>query len=53
MFSEIRSKFRKALPRVYMWLCLCGDKYKLEKEFMVQNIKEENELLKEEFYKSK
>ena len=35
MFSEIKSKLRKALPKLYLWICLCGDRHKLEKEFLV------------------
>ena len=52
MYLEIKHKFRKALPRIYTCLCLCFNKFAYEKEMIRHEILEENDLLREEFFKS-
>ncbi len=52
MFQEIQAKIRKALPRLYTCLCLCGDPRRYEREIEQHRITLENENLKEDFFKS-
>ena len=49
MFLETRSLIIKKLEKVYLFLCLCMNKAKLKREKKDLRIKEENELLREDY----
>ena len=51
MYQEVKSKIRKAIPKLYTMLCLCGDQAKYLNEIRSHEIMIENEMLKEEFLK--
>lgn len=40
------------MPKLFLWLCLCGNKMKLESKQTKVNLDEENEVLKEELWRS-
>ena len=52
MLEEGRNILRTKLQTVYLWLCLCGDKERLEEEIRRRHIQDENEILREEFMRS-
>ena len=47
MYQEVKAKIRKTIPKIYLCLCLCMNKDKLEREFIQHRLMEENEFLKE------
>ena len=51
MFLEVKNKFRKKAEKLYLWIFLCGNKQRLEEEKRMQQIEEENEILREEYMK--
>ena len=52
LLQEFRHKFRNRFETLYLFICLCQDKQKLEKEKTRQRIIDENELLKDEYMRS-
>ena len=53
MYLEIVLKFRKALPKFYTCLCLCGSINKYEALIKQDKLDEYNELLKDEYMECK
>lgn len=51
MFLEIKNKFRKKAEKLYLWIFLCGNVHRLEEEKRLQEIEEENEVLREQYLK--
>ena len=51
MYDDIKYKFRKIMPKVYIAVCLCFDKHKLEKELAQEKIDLENIENRENFVK--
>ncbi|CDW85822.1 UNKNOWN [Stylonychia lemnae] len=49
--QELRSKFRQKLTKIYLAVCLCFNKDKLQKEFKESKIKEENLKYEDTFLK--
>ena len=49
MYEEIKNTMRTNLKQVYLYVCLCGNKKRLEDEITKRAIKDENDILKEEF----
>ena len=49
MVGEVRNTLRTKMGKIYLYLCLCGNKNKLEEEKRLRKIKDENDILKEEF----
>ena len=49
MMKEIENTVREKFEKVYLFLCLCGNRERLEKEKTKQAIEVENEILKEDF----
>ncbi|CDW87526.1 UNKNOWN [Stylonychia lemnae] len=52
MYYEVKAKFRSIVPRVYLILCLCFNREKLQRELKEYEIKLINENLKEDFLKN-
>ena len=52
MIQEVKNTFIKKFEKVYLALCLCGDRSTLEKMKNKIAIDEENELLREHYYKA-
>ena len=50
MYKEGITKFRAKVPKIYLILCLCGNKDKLMSELEQHKLMEENEFLREEYY---
>ena len=53
MYEEIKNTMRTNLRQVYLCICLCGNKKRLEEEVKKRVIQDENDVLKEEFDTSK
>lgn len=53
MSVEIKSMMVKKMQKLYLVLCLCMNRHKLEREILANDIAEENEILREDFMKSK
>jgi hypothetical protein len=51
MLQEVRNTLVKKFEKIYLHLFLCGDKVKLDKMKNQQKIDEENEQLRESYYK--
>ena len=49
MIEEIKNTLRDKFEKVYLYICLCGNKDRLENEKRRRAIDDENEILKEEF----
>ena len=49
MIKEVENTLRAKFEKVYLYICLCGNKNKLEHEKVKRAIDDENEILKEEF----
>lgn len=47
MYQEVKAKIRKTIPKIYLCVCLCFNKDKLEREIIQHRLMEENEFLKE------
>lgn len=52
MLQEVRNTILKKMEKLYLYLFLCGDKYKLEKLKNQLKIDDENELLREKYFKA-
>ena len=52
MLQEVRNTLLKKAEKIYLMLFLCGDKIKLEKMKHQLKLDEENELLREKYFKS-
>eukprot|EP00347_Sterkiella_histriomuscorum_P017716 403348268 len=51
MYQEVKQKFRAKASKLYMILCLCGNRQKLQDELDQHKLAEENEFLREEYFK--
>jgi hypothetical protein len=51
MLQEVRNTLVKKFEKIYLHVFLCGDKVKLDKMKNQQKIDEENEQLREKYYK--
>jgi hypothetical protein len=51
MYLELKAKFRKKAEKIYLTIFLCGNKKRLEEEKRHHAIMEENEILREEYFK--
>ena len=51
MYIETRSIFIKKMEKIYLFLCLCMNRARLEREKKLIIIAEENELLREDYMK--
>ena len=49
MLQEARNTVRSKLERIYLWICLWGNRNKLEKQKKEQEIRDNNDILKEKF----
>ena len=49
MVGEIRNTLRTKMGKMYLYLCLCGNKKRYEEEKRRREIEDENDILKEEF----
>ena len=52
MLQEVQNTLVKKFEKPYLMLCLCGDRVALEKQKNKQAIDEENEMLREHYYKA-
>lgn len=52
MLQEVKNTLVKKFEKVYLHVFLCGDRIKLEKEKHQQKIDEENENLREQYYRA-
>jgi hypothetical protein len=52
MIEEVRNTILKKMEKIYLYLVLCGDRVKLEKLKNQQKIDDENELLREKYFKA-
>ena len=52
MFTELKNTIRIKFSSFYLYLCLCGNKERLQEETEKRRIKDENEVLREEFIRS-
>lgn len=53
MYEEIKNTMRTNMKQVYLYVCLCGNKKRLEDEVTKRAIQDENDILKEEFDRRK
>ena len=53
MIGEIKNTLRTKMGKLYLYLWLCGNKDKLEREKEYRAIQDENDILKEEFDRRK
>lgn len=51
MYNETKSMMIKKMEKIYLFLCLCMNKQKLEVEKEAYRIAEENEILREDYIK--
>ena len=51
MYTETKNMLIMKMEKVYLVLCLCMNRNKLERDKLAVRIAEENELLREDFYK--
>eukprot|EP00347_Sterkiella_histriomuscorum_P011011 403374086 len=51
MYQEIQSKFRKSLPKIYTFVCLCNNKNMYDVEMIKNEIQQEHQHLHEQFVK--
>ena len=51
MYMELKQVMLKKIEKLYLCLCVCMDKGKLEKDKEACRIAEENELLREDYMK--
>jgi hypothetical protein len=51
MYQEIKAKFRSKLPKIYLAVCLCFNKRKLDQEMIAHEVHLENETLREEYFR--
>ena len=49
MAGELKNTIRTKFSKVYLYICLCGNKTKLQEELKQRAIKDEHDILKEEF----
>ena len=49
MYEEIKNTMRTSLKQIYLYVCLCGNKKRLEDEIKKRVIQDENDIMKEEF----
>ena len=49
MIGEIRNTLRTKMGKMYLYICLCGNKKRYEEEKIRREIEDENDILKEEF----
>ena len=49
MIGEVRNTIRSKMSAVYLYLCLCGNKAKMDSELKKRHIQDENDILREEF----
>ena len=49
MYEEIKNTMRTSLKQIYLYVCLCGNKKRLEEEIKKRVIQDENDIMKEEF----
>ena len=49
MIGEVRNTLRTKMGKIYLYLCLCGNKKRYEEEKIRREIQDENDILKEEF----
>ena len=49
MIGEARNTLRTKMGKIYLYICLCGNKIKFEKEKEMRKIEDENDILQEEF----
>ena len=47
MYKELKNNLRAKFRCLYIYLCLCGNKDKYEKQVKIREIEDENEELKE------
>lgn len=52
MYQEVKAKLRTKFPRLYLCVCLCMNTQRFEMELAEVAIKAENEVLREELFKS-
>ncbi|CDW74791.1 UNKNOWN [Stylonychia lemnae] len=52
MYAEVKAKFRKMMPKLYLMFCLCFNQRKLDAELKDYEIQLENEQLKEQYLKN-
>lgn len=52
MFIETRAMMVKKMQKIYLLVCLCMNRRKLERDVIANQIAEENELLREDYMKS-
>jgi len=53
MYGEVKALMLKKFTKIYLILCLCGDQERLQTATKAQEIADENEILREDFMKSK
>ena len=49
MYDEIKNTLRRNMGKLYLYLCLWGNKRRFEEEKLRRIIQDENDILKEEF----
>lgn len=52
MLQEVKNTLVKKFEKPYLMVCLCGDRATLEKQKNKQAVDEENEMLREHYYKA-
>ena len=52
MYKETRSMIVKKMEKLYLICCVCMNRQKLERDKEAVRIAEENELLREDYYKT-
>ncbi|CDW71929.1 UNKNOWN [Stylonychia lemnae] len=50
MFEEIMQKLRNSLPKIYLYMCACGDINKLQREKQIFDVKMKNQSIKEQYF---
>lgn len=53
MIDEAANTLRTKFEKIYLYICLCGNKRRLEEQKKQREIKDYNDILKEEFDRSK
>ena len=51
MMKELRSMMIKKMEKIYLFMCLCMNRAKLERHKVANQIEEENEILREDYMK--
>ena len=45
MIGEVRNTLRTKMGKIYLYICLCGNKIKFEKEKEMRKIEDENDIV--------